>query len=254
MNIILIFIINSCIVVYMGEYMDYIIKIDRLNKVYGQGDTVVEVLKGIDCKIKRGSICTLLGPSGSGKSTMLNIIGGIEEFDGGTVVVDGLSLGQLTKKKISAYRRAKLGFVFQFYNLVPNLTVKENIEVGSYLSNSPMDIDELIDTLGLNNHVRKFPSQLSVGQQQRVSIGRALVKNVDLLLCDEPTGALDYNTAKEVLSLLQEVNRKYGTTIIIATHNTAIVNMSNEVLKLHDGYVLESKTNESVIDAKDLVW
>ncbi len=234
--------------------MNSIITIKDLKKIYGQGETKIEVLKGINCDIKKGSICTLLGPSGSGKSTMLNIIGGIETYDYGMVTVDGVHLGELNDKKLSNYRRDKLGFVFQFYNLVPNLTVRENIEVGAYLSKNRADIDELIDVLGLSDHERKFPNQLSGGQQQRVSIGRALVKRPDILICDEPTGALDYNTAKDVLELIQKVNMKYNTTIIIATHNTAIVNMSHEVLKLHDGVVIESKKNLSVMDAKELVW
>ncbi len=234
--------------------MNNIINIHDLKKIYGQGETKIEVLKGINCHIRRGSICTLLGPSGSGKSTMLNIIGGIEKYDYGTVTVDGIHLDALPDKKLSKYRRDKLGFVFQFYNLVPNLTVRENIEVGAYLSKDSIDIDELIEVLGLKDHVRKFPNQLSGGQQQRVSIGRALVKKPDLLICDEPTGALDYNTAKGVLALIQKVNVQYNTTIIIATHNTAIVNISHEILKLHDGIIIESKMNNSLVDAMDLVW
>ncbi len=234
--------------------MHNIIKVNNLKKKYGHGNTELEVLKGIECEIEEGNICTLLGPSGSGKSTLLNILGGIENYDRGIVEVDNLILGDLNKKSLSKYRRKKLGFIFQFYNLVPNLTVRENIEVGAYLSDDLIDIDELIDILGLQDHTMKFPNQLSGGQQQRVSIGRALVKKPKILLCDEPTGALDYNTAKEVLGFIQKVNYKYSTTIVIATHNTAIVDMSNITLKLHDGIVIESKKNEKVIDAKDLVW
>ncbi len=237
-----------------GEKMRNIIKVNNLKKKYGNGNTELEVLKGIDCEIEEGNICTLLGPSGSGKSTLLNILGGIENYDKGIVEIDDLILGDLNKKALSKYRRKKLGFIFQFYNLVPNLTVRENIEVGAYLSDDSIDIDELIDILGLQNHTMKFPNQLSGGQQQRVSIGRALVKKPKILLCDEPTGALDYNTAKEVLGFIQKVNYKYSTTIVIATHNTAIVDISNITLKLHDGIVIESKKNEKVIDAKELVW
>ena len=233
---------------------DNLIEVSNLRKSYGQGDNRVDVLKGIDCKIKRGSICTLLGPSGSGKSTFLNILGGIESFEEGSLIVDGLELKNLSKKDLLQYRRDKLGFVFQFYNLVSNLTLKENIEVGAYLSKYPLDLDDLIEKLGLIDHQSKFPNQLSGGQQQRTAIARALSKGPTILLCDEPTGALDYSTAKDVLKMIQKINKEYKSTIIIATHNTAIAGMSHEVLSLHDGTIMEHRINDSIVDASELVW
>lgn len=233
---------------------DNLIEVSNLRKSYGQGDNRVDVLKGIDCKIKRGSICTLLGPSGSGKSTFLNILGGIESFEEGSLIVDGLELKNLSKKDLLQYRRDKLGFVFQFYNLVSNLTLKENIEVGAYLSKDPLDLDDLIEKLGLIDHQSKFPNQLSGGQQQRTAIARALSKGPTILLCDEPTGALDYTTAKDVLKMIQKINKEYKSTIIIATHNTAIAGMSHEVLSLHDGTIMEHRINDSIVDASELIW
>nr|WP_314961571.1 ABC transporter ATP-binding protein [Peptostreptococcus stomatis] len=233
---------------------DNLIEVSNLRKSYGQGDNRVDVLKGIDCKIKKGSICTLLGPSGSGKSTFLNILGGIESFEEGSLIVDGLELKNLSKKDLLQYRRDKLGFVFQFYNLVSNLTLKENIEVGAYLSKDPLDLDDLIEKLGLVDHQSKFPNQLSGGQQQRTAIARALSKGPTILLCDEPTGALDYSTAKDVLKMIQKINKEYKSTIIIATHNTAIAGMSHEVLSLHDGTIMEHRINDSIVDASELVW
>ncbi|WP_455525440.1 ABC transporter ATP-binding protein [Peptostreptococcus stomatis] len=233
---------------------DNLIEVSNLRKSYGQGDNRVDVLKGIDCKIKKGSICTLLGPSGSGKSTFLNILGGIESFEEGSLIVDGLELKNLSKKELLQYRRDKLGFVFQFYNLVSNLTLKENIEVGAYLSKDPLDLDDLIEKLGLVDHQSKFPNQLSGGQQQRTAIARALSKGPTILLCDEPTGALDYSTAKDVLKMIQKINKEYKSTIIIATHNTAIAGMSHEVLSLHDGTIMEHRINDSIVDASELVW
>ena len=233
---------------------DNLIEVSNLRKSYGQGDNRVDVLKGIDCKIKKGSICTLLGPSGSGKSTFLNILGGIESFEEGSLIVDGLELKNLSKKDLLQYRRDKLGFVFQFYNLVSNLTLKVNIEVGAYLSKDPLDLDDLIEKLGLIDHQSKFPNQLSGGQQQRTAIARALSKGPTILLCDEPTGALDYSTAKDVLKMIQKINKEYKSTIIIATHNTAIASMSHEVLSLHDGTIMEHKINDSIVDASELVW
>lgn len=233
---------------------DNLIEVSNLRKSYGQGDNRVDVLKGIDCKIKKGSICTLLGPSGSGKSTFLNILGGIESFEEGSLIVDGLELKNLSKKDLLQYRRDKLGFVFQFYNLVSNLTLKENIEVGAYLSKDPLDLDDLIEKLGLVDHQSKFPNQLSGGQQQRTAIARALSKGPTILLCDEPTGALDYSTAKDVLKMIQKINKEYKSTIIIATHNTAIAGMSHEVLSLHDGTIMEHRINDCIVDASELAW
>lgn len=230
------------------------LQIKEINKSYGSGDSLAKVLNGISLDIERGEICVLLGPSGSGKSTLLNIIGGIESADSGSIVIDGAAIEGMNQKELSNYRRNHLGYVFQFYNLIPNLTARENIEVGAYLSKKPLDIDDLIETLGLTEHQHKLPNQLSGGQQQRVSIGRAIVKNPDLLLCDEPTGALDYNTSKEILSLISEVNKKYQSTIIIVTHNDAIKNMADTVITLRDGTVRESYHNQNKISAADLDW
>ena len=230
------------------------INIEGIRKSYGDEDNRVEVLKGIDLEIEKGEICVLLGPSGSGKSTLLNIIGGIDDADEGYIEVDGERTKDMNEKRLTQYRRTHLGYVFQMYNLIPNLTVRENIESGAYLSKHPMDIDELIETLGLKEHSKKRPSQLSGGQQQRTSIGRAIVKNPDILLCDEPTGALDYNTSKEILVLLETINRKYGNTIIIVTHNDAIKNMADRVITLRDGQIRKNYLNETKTAAADLEW
>lgn len=230
------------------------LEVKDLIKYYGEDGSRVQVLKGVNCSVKKGQICVLLGPSGSGKSTLLNIIGGIEEFDDGEITVDGKSMVHMSKKEVSLYRRNNLGFVFQFYNLIPNLSVKENIEVCEYLSKAPLDIDDLINTLGLWEHKDKFPNQLSGGQQQRCAIGRALVKNPGILLCDEPTGALDYSTSKEILELIEKVNQKYKNTIIIVTHNDAIKNMAHKVLKLRDGKIIKEYENENIVPASKLEW
>lgn len=225
-----------------------------VEKSYGEGNARVKVLNGITTQLEEGKICVILGPSGSGKSTLLNVIAGLEKTDRGTICVDGEEISRLDSRHLGLYRRNKLGFVFQFYNLIPNLTVKENMEVCEYLSKNPLPIDDLLHTLGLWEHKDKFPNQLSGGQQQRCAIGRALVKNPALLLCDEPTGALDYSTSKEILELIESVNRKYNNTIIIVTHNEAIKNMAHKILKLHDGKILMDYENESVIPARELEW
>lgn len=230
------------------------LEVRNLVKYYGDGNNKVKVLKGVNCSVKDGQICVLLGPSGSGKSTLLNLIGGIEHIDEGEIIVDGDTVGRMNRKELSKYRRNNLGFVFQFYNLVPDLTVKENIEVCEYLSKDPLPIDDLIMTLGLWEHKDKFPNQLSGGQQQRCAIGRALVKNPGILLCDEPTGALDYTTSKEILELIETVNQKFRSTIIIVTHNDAIKNMAHKVMKLRDGLIVKEYENDTIIPAKELEW
>lgn len=230
------------------------VEINGIKKHFGAGDNKIEVLKGIDLEIEKGEMCVLLGPSGSGKSTLLNIIGAIESADEGTITVNGEKTRFMSEKQLTQYRRKHLGYVFQMYNLIPNLTVRENIELGAYLSDNPLDIDELMATLGIIDQADKLPSQLSGGQQQRTSIGRAIVKNPDILLCDEPTGALDYNTSKEILKLLEDVNQKYGNTVIIVTHNDAIKNMADRVFTLRDGEIRKNYINENKISAKDLEW
>lgn len=230
------------------------LKIDNIKKSYGTGDSRVDVLKGINCGVNKGEICVLLGPSGSGKSTLLNILGGIDKADSGSVTIGEDKIENFNDKQLSQYRRKHLGYIFQSYNLVPNLTVRENIEVGAYLSDKPLPIDELIELLGLEAHKNKRPNQLSGGQLQRTSIGRAIVKNPDLLLCDEPTGALDYNTSKEILKLVEDINVKYGSTIVIVTHNVAISQMAHQVINLHDGRIRSDEKNNNRLAAELIEW
>ena len=230
------------------------LEIRGIKKSFGTGDSRVNVLKGLDLDIEKGEFCVLLGPSGSGKSTLLNIIGGIDGADEGSITIEGERLEDMTEKKLSLYRRKHLGYIFQMYNLIPNLTVRENIEVGAYLSDHPLDVDELLHTLGLYEHQKKLPNQLSGGQQQRTAIGRAIVKNPDILLCDEPTGALDYHTSKEILKLIETVNQRYGNTIIMVTHNDAIKDMADRVVKLRDGMIRKNYRNEVKIPAINLEW
>ena len=228
--------------------------VNGLKKHYGNGEARVQVLDGITTTVNRGEICVMLGPSGSGKSTFLNLIGGLEDADGGTISVGDCELTALSSKNLGEYRRRELGFVFQFYNLVPDLTIKENIEVTAHLSISPLPMEELLRSLGLWEHRNKFPRQVSGGQQQRCAIGRARVKNPGLILCDEPTGALDYKTSKEVLELMERVNQKYGCTLVIVTHNAAIARMADRVLRLRDGHLVEDEVNESPVPASELDW
>ena len=230
------------------------LEIRGIKKSFGTGDSRVNVLKGLDLNIEKGEFCVLLGPSGSGKSTLLNIIGGIDGADEGSITIEGERLEDMTEKKLSMYRRKHLGYIFQMYNLIPNLTVRENIEVGAYLSDHPLDVDELLHTLGLYEHQKKLPNQLSGGQQQRTAIGRAIVKNPDILLCDEPTGALDYHTSKEILKLIETVNQRYCNTIIMVTHNDAIKDMADRVVKLRDGMIRKNYRNEVKIPAINLEW
>lgn len=230
------------------------LEMKNIRKHYGEGENGVEVLKGIDIEIEKGEVCVLLGPSGSGKSTLLNIIGGIDEADEGYIAIHGDKIEDMSEKQLTQYRRKHLGYVFQMYNLIPNLNIKENVETGAYLSDHPMDTDEILKGLGLYEHRHKLPNQLSGGQQQRTSIGRAIIKNPDLLLCDEPTGALDYNTSREILKLIEQINQTYGNTIIIVTHNDAIKNMADRVITLRDGQVRKNYKNEHKISANDLEW
>ncbi len=216
------------------------LEVKDLNKGFGDKTNRIEVLKNLSLNVEKGEFCVLLGPSRSGKSTLLNILGGIDYPDSGEVKINGEKMNSLNSKKLTMFRRNHLGYVFQMYNLIPDLTVRENIEVGAYLSKKPLNLDELIETLGLKEHQDKLPSQLSGGQQQRTSIGRAIIKNPDILLCDEPTGALDYNTSKEILKLIEKVNQKYGSTVIMVTHNDAIKYMADRVVRLRDGQILKN--------------
>lgn len=228
------------------------ITVKDLKKSYGSGDNTVQVLRGIDTEIEKGNMCVIQGTSGSGKSTLLNCIGGLDTIDSGSVVVNGQEIAGLSQDALAEYRRDQLGFIFQFYNLVPNLTVRENIQVCQYLTKRPLDLDELLEVLGLTEQQHKFPSQLSGGQQQRCAIARALIKNPALLLCDEPTGALDSNTSKDILILLERINAQYGTTMLIVTHNNSIKNMVHQVIRIKDGKIRESYQNEHRIPAEQL--
>ena len=230
------------------------IHFENVRKDYKAGEVTVTALHDVSFSIGRAEICVIVGESGAGKTTLLNILGGMDSLSEGRVTVDGVDISAFDKKQLTAYRRTDVGFVFQFYNLIPNLTVRENIEVGAYLSDHPLDVDELLHTLGLYEHQRKLPNQLSGGQQQRTAIGRAIVKNPDILLCDEPTGALDYHTSKEILKLIETVNQRYGNTIIMVTHNDAIKDMADRVVKLRDGMIRKNYRNEVKIPAIDLEW
>lgn len=230
------------------------LEVRNLIKSYGENDNNVKVLEDVSLDINKGEICSLLGPSGSGKSTLLNLIGGLERADGGDIIIDGLKISKLKDKELGEYRRHELGFIFQFYNLIPDLSVKENIEIGSAIVSDSMDLKELISALGLEDQCDKLPNQLSGGQQQRCAIGRALIKKPALLICDEPTGALDYKTSKEILTLICDINKKYDTTIIIATHNEAISQIAHRTIRLRDGKIHENITNDHIIAASELTW
>ena len=230
------------------------LKLEGIDKSYGNGENRIQVLKGISLEAEKGEICVLLGPSGSGKSTLLNIIGGIETADRGYVSICGEKTKDMNEKALTRYRRKHLGYVFQQYNLISNLTVRENIEVGAYLSERPLDLDGLLEVLGLQAHQNKVPSQLSGGQQQRTAIGRAMIKNPDILLCDEPTGALDYQTSKDILQLIEDVNQKYRSTVIMVTHNDAIKAMADQVIRLRDGQIRDVTRNARKTPASALEW
>ena len=225
------------------------LQLNDIRKSFGEGENRTEVLRGISCTIAPGSITILLGPSGSGKSTLLNIIGGIESADSGSILLDGKPLDALGDRALTRYRREHLGYVFQAYHLVPNLTVRENIEVGAYLSSHPLNVDELLRLLGLWEHRDKLPNQLSGGQQQRTAIGRAIVKAPDILLCDEPTGALDYATSKEILQLIEDVNLRYGCTVLMVTHNAALSPMADRVIRLRDGAIRDDAQHDMRVHA-----
>lgn len=228
------------------------LEVNNVKKSYGKDTSYVEVLKGITVGVDKGKMCVIQGTSGSGKSTLLNCIGGLDVMDSGSIIVDGKEISGLKQDALSDYRRVNLGFIFQFYNLIPNLTVKENIQVCEYLSNKPLSIDELLDVLGLTEHQNKFPAQLSGGQQQRCAIARALIKNPRLLLCDEPTGALDSKTSQDILILLEKVNEQYDTTMIIVTHNNSIKKMVHKVITIKDGMIKQEYDNNDRVPAEKL--
>lgn len=228
------------------------LQVKDMKKSYGEGGSYIQVLKGISTGVEKGEMCVIEGTSGSGKSTFLNCIGGLDVLDYGSIMVDGIEIVGMKADKLSDYRRDNLGFILQFYNLIPNLTIRENIQVCEYLSDNPLDMDELLDVLGLTEHQNKFPSHLSGGQQQRCAIARALVKNPKLLLCDEPTGALDSETSRDILSFLEKINEKYGTTMLIVTHNHSIRNMVHKVIRIKDGQISREYYNETRVPAMEL--
>ena len=230
------------------------LEVKGIKKSFGSGANRAEVLKGVSFSAQKGEICVLLGPSGSGKSTLLNIIGGIDQADSGSICISGERTADMNEKVLTEYRRSHLGYVFQMYNLIPNLNVKENIEVGAYLSKNPLDLDDLLKTLGLYEHRHKLPNQLSGGQQQRTAIGRAIVKNPDILLCDEPTGALDYQTGKAILKLLQDMCRERGMTVIVITHNSALTPMADRVIKIKNGKVSRMTMNDHPTPIEEIEW
>lgn len=230
------------------------IEIKNLCKSYGQGQAKIDVLKNINLEIEDGKIICILGPSGSGKSTLLNTIGGIETIDRGEVNIAGENLASMSKKELESYRRDKLGFVFQFYNLISDLNILENIEVGKFLAKDPLDINNLVEDLGIKDQLYKYPNEVSGGQAQRSSIARALIKRPELLICDEPTGALDYESAKEVLYLIEKMNKTYKSTILIASHNIQISKMCDYILNIHNGMVKSYVKNDKKIQAKDVTW
>ncbi len=228
--------------------------IKNVDKIYKSGNTEFKALNNANMSLEQGQIGIILGPSGSGKSTLLNIIGGVDLADGGNVYIDGTDITKLNDNQLTDYRRESIGFVFQFYNLIPNLTVGENVEVSANISPNPMNIDDILDAVGIRDLKNRFPRELSGGQQQRVSIARALVKNPKLLLCDEPTGALDYTTSRDILKLISDVNSKFNTTILIITHNSAISVMAHRVIRLRSGEIVENRVNENVMPAERVEW
>lgn len=226
----------------------------NISKHYGEDEGKFYALKDVNLEINNQEIVVILGPSGSGKSTLLNLIGGVDRSDEGEIKVDDIDISNINDKQLTKYRCDKIGFVFQFYNLIPNLTIEENIEVVSEISQNPLEIDYVLDAVGLLDQKKKFPKQLSGGQQQRVAIARALVKNPSILLCDEPTGALDFQNSKDVLKLLKEVNEKFNTTIIIITHNNSIAQMADRIIRLRSGEITQNEMNKNVIDPEEIEW
>ncbi|EKY24466.1 ABC transporter ATP-binding protein [Clostridium celatum] len=233
--------------------MSYI-RIKDLYKKYKVGETEVVANNGVSFSIEKGEFVVILGPSGAGKSTVLNILGGMDNCDDGEIIVDNINISKFNNKQLTKYRRDDVGFVFQFYNLVQNLTAKENVELATQISKNALDVDKTLELVGLDHRKDNFPSQLSGGEQQRVSIARAVAKNPKLLLCDEPTGALDYNTGKQVLKTLQDTCREMGTTVIVITHNSSIAQMADRVIKINDAKVRSVEVNSNPIPVENIEW
>lgn len=234
----------------MSAYIEF----KNVKKIYRTGEVEIAALSGVDFKIEKGEFCVIVGASGAGKTTILNILGGMDTLTEGSAVLDGVDLANLKKKELTAYRRYDVGFVFQFYNLVQNLTAIENVELAAQICREPLDAASVLEKVGLGDRMKNFPAQLSGGEQQRVAIARALAKNPKLLLCDEPTGALDYNTGKAVLKLLQNTCRSTGMTVVVITHNQAISAMADRVITVKSGRVTDIRINECVKDADEIEW
>lgn len=234
--------------------MDEIMVAKKMRKVFGSGESEVVAVNDVSFSIKRGELTIILGPSGAGKSTLLNLIGGMDTITGGSLLVDGQELFEATRRELTEYRRNKIGFVFQFYNLMPNLTAKENVELATELKKDALEPERILKAVGLGDRLDNFPSQLSGGEQQRVSLARAIAKNPEIILCDEPTGALDYETGKEILSLLSDAARQKGKTVIIVTHNSALKDMGDHLLRLKNGEIVLDEHNDHPMDIKDIEW
>ena len=234
-------------------HMSYI-EFQNVKKIYKMGDVKIKALNGADFSIEKGEFAVIAGASGAGKSTILNLRGGMDTATTGKIIVDKENVSKFSAKKLTTYRRYDIGFVFQFYNLVQNLTVRENVELATQICKNPLDIDEVIEAVGLKDRSSNFPSQLSGGEQQRVAIARALAKNPKLLLCDEPTGALDYNTGKQILKLLQDTCRKRGVTVVVITHNLALTAMGDKVIKVKNGIVDSVTVNENPLPVEQIEW
>ncbi len=234
----------------MSEY----VTLKNVKKIYHMGEVEIEAAAGIDFEIRKGEFAVIVGPSGAGKTTVLNILGGMDTATSGQVIVDGSDVASYNKKQLTNYRRDDIGFVFQFYNLIPNLTAKENVELALQICKNPMDAVSVLRDVGLGDRLNNFPAQLSGGEQQRVSIARALAKNPKLLLCDEPTGALDYNTGKAILKLLQDTCRERGMTVVLITHNSAIAPMADRVIHIKNGRVAKTVINENPVSVETIEW
>ena len=234
--------------------MKSFITFNNVKKTYKVGDVEINASDGVDFEVNKGEFVVIVGPSGAGKTTILNLLGGMDKATSGQILVDGQDVAKYSERQLTQYRRDDIGFVFQFYNLVQNLTALENVELATQISKNPLDVRMVLERVGLNKRLDNFPAQLSGGEQQRVAIARAIAKNPKLLLCDEPTGALDYHTSKDILELLEQINQDYGTTILIVTHNDAIAKMAHRVLRLRDGQIVSNYLNTSRINAKELEW
>ena len=234
----------------MSAYIEF----QNVKKIYKMGEVEIQALAGVDFTIDKGEFVVIAGASGAGKSTILNILGGMDSSTSGNIFVDGTEISKFNAKQLTTYRRYDIGFVFQFYNLVQNLTVKENVELATQICKQPLDIDETIEAVGLKERASNFPAQLSGGEQQRVAIARALAKNPKLLLCDEPTGALDYNTGKQILKLLQDTCRLKGMTVVVITHNSAIAPMADRVIEIKNGKCVRMRLNEHPTPVENIEW